>query len=357
MELLVKCKLGGTKRFLRYAEKQRNLPLLEQGHELAHHSTVIIEGPYGRMRPLRQFDSVFFIAGSSGGTFIIPLLRDIVDAWKTADVTTGSRWSWSGYSGAATRYLRFVWVVKSRAQYGWFADQLLTVAEDVEQLRGQGHDYELDMSIYVTCDEEFVAGGKDNSGLPGCNTTRGLADEIPSSAPSIQYDEKINMRPTSIDPEDSGIDGAKNAKQSCGPNGTCCCQATIEDEDAISSTDEQYQCCCGKPEPMTTNDEFSTSAESISSDKNSRESPTQTTPITRSIVHPSVNILSGRPQPKTLIRKMLEQALGESAVVVCGPQGLVSNVRQSVVSLSDERAIHKGTGAQGVYLHAEAFEY
>lgn len=68
-------------------------------------------------------------------------------------------------------------------------------------------------------------------------------------------------------------------------------------------------------------------------------------------------MLSGRPHPKNLIRKMLEQALGESAVVVCGPKGLVSNVRQSVVSLSDERAIHKGTGAQGCYLHAENFDY
>lgn len=357
LELLVKCKSGGTKRFLKYAEKHHNLPLLEQGHELAHHSTVIIEGPYGRMRPLRQFDSVFLIAGSSGGTFTIPLLRDIVDAWKTADVTTGSRWLWSGQSGAATRYLRFVWVVKSRAQYRWFADQLLTIAQDVQQLRGLGHDYELDMSIYVTCDEEFVTGGNESSGQQGCSTIRGPADDIPSSRPSIQYDEKIKMHSVSIESESSGIDDAQIAKVSCGPNGTCCCQATIEDEDAISSTDVQNQCCCGTSEPTVTNDESSTSEESISSDEKSREPPTQHAPISRSIVHPSVSTLSGRPQPKTLIRKTLEQALGESAVVVCGPQGLVTNVRQSVVSLSDERAVHKGTGAQGIYLHAEAFEY
>ena len=357
LELLVKCKMGGTKRFLKYAEKQQNLPLLEQGHELAHHSTVIIEGPYGRMRPLRQFDSVFLIAGSSGGTFTIPLLRDIVRAWKTAAATTASHSLWSGQSGAVTRYLRFVWVVKSRAQYRWFADQLLVVAQEVEELRGQGHDYELDMSIYVTCDEEFLTGGKENPGQQGCSTIVGQAEEISSSKPSIQYDEKFEMQSTSIKSESSGIDSGKNAKESCGPNGTCCCQATIEDEDAISSTDVQYQCCCGKSEPIITNDESSTSAESMSSDKSSRENLTQNAPITTSIVHPSVSTFSGRPQPKNLIRKTLEQALGESAVVVCGPQGLVSNVRQSVVSLSDERAVHKGTGAQGIYLHAEAFEY
>jgi hypothetical protein len=42
-------------------------------------------------------------------------------------------------------------------------------------------------------------------------------------------------------------------------------------------------------------------------------------------------------------------------VVVCGPQGLVSDVKGDVVGLSDERGVHKGTGAQGVYLHTESF--
>ena len=70
-----------------------------------------------------------------------------------------------------------------------------------------------------------------------------------------------------------------------------------------------------------------------------------------------LRIFSGRPHPRSIIRKVLEQALGESGVVVCGPEGLVDDVRASVVALSDERAIHKGTGAQGVYLHTEAFGY
>lgn len=356
LEFLVKSKLGGTKRFLKFAEKQQNIPLTRTGLELAHHGTVLIEGPYGRLRPLRQFDSVFLIAGSSGGTFTLPLLRDIVHAWKTADSAIGSRWSSSGQLSAATRYLRFVWVVKSRAQYHWFADQLLAVAQDVEQLRTAGHDYELDISIYVTCDEDFVTGGKGSSQQAGCATVHGQLEEITSSESSLQHDEKAKIpalfvgsgplgTPSEQDPQDRG---------SCGPNGTCCCQATIEDEDAVSRLDAQCHCCCGDSEPKATKDGSKTSGESRSSDEKSRELLTLTA---RSIMHPSISTLSGRPQPKNLIRKTLEQALGESAVVACGPQGLVSNVRRSVVSLSDERAVHKGTGAQGIYLHAEAFEY
>ena len=65
--------------------------------------------------------------------------------------------------------------------------------------------------------------------------------------------------------------------------------------------------------------------------------------------------MTGRPHPRSIINHVLEQAEGESAVVVCGPTGLAADVRQSVVSLSDERAVHKGTGAQGIYLHVENF--
>jgi hypothetical protein len=74
-------------------------------------------------------------------------------------------------------------------------------------------------------------------------------------------------------------------------------------------------------------------------------------------VHPSVTVFSGRPSTRNIIRKSLEQACGESAVVVCGPQGLVADVKCDVVALSDERAVHKGTGAQGIYLHTESFGY
>ena len=357
LEFLIKSRLGGTKRYLEYAEKQQNLPLLEHGHDLGQYSTVLIEGPYGRMRPFRQFDSVFLIAGSSGGTFTIPLLRDIVHAWDTTKAEASSRWSLSGLQGAATKYMRFVWVVKSHAQYNWFADQLLAVAQDVERLRERGHDYELDISIYVTCDEDFVARRNPGSQAKKCGIVHGLPEEAPLSKPSLQEDEKVKVGPISIESGSSGLIGEMSTIPSCGPNGTCCCQTTIEDEHAISNIDAKAQCCCGESVPQATEESSDTLAEPVSSTVQSGKPSTPRTQIEAKVTSPLINVFSGRPQPINLIRKMLEQALGESAVAVCGPQGLVSNVRQSVVSLSDERAIHKGTGAQGIYLHTEAFEY
>jgi len=58
-----------------------------------------------------------------------------------------------------------------------------------------------------------------------------------------------------------------------------------------------------------------------------------------------------------IIRKTAEVALGEMAAVVCGPSGLIQSTRNAVVAISDDRAVHEGTGAQGIYVHAEAFGY
>jgi NAD(P)H-flavin reductase len=57
------------------------------------------------------------------------------------------------------------------------------------------------------------------------------------------------------------------------------------------------------------------------------------------------------------IRWPVELAHGETAVAVCGGRPLVAKVRNAVASLSDERAVHKGTGAQGIHLHVEEYSF
>lgn len=147
------------------------------------------------------------------------------------------------------------------------------------------------------------------------------------------------------------------ALRACEREGTCCCTKTIEDEDQAGKSASQRECCCN--DSSSSGSDSGTSSLSDTSTKSS--SPLQSfeklSPQSTSPVHPSEAVFTGRPQTRRLIRRFLEQALGESAVVICGPQGLMDSVRKSVVALSDERAAHKGTGAQGVYLHIEGFEY
>lgn len=69
----------------------------------------------------------------------------------------------------------------------------------------------------------------------------------------------------------------------------------------------------------------------------------------------SIHYALGRPNIANFVREPVEASAGETSVVVCGGKSLTSTVRNSVAALSDERAVHKGTGAQGIHLHVEEF--
>jgi predicted ferric reductase len=153
MEFYVKAENGGTKRFFRHAEKSTSLT-----ETPTKTRTVAIEGPYGCLRPLRQFDSVILLAGSTGGTFTIPLLRNLLQGWKENAGTSASESSslFKAPSGSATRHIRFVWIVKSRGQLSWFASQLSSVYSEFQSLQELLRDIKLEMSIYITCDPSFT---------------------------------------------------------------------------------------------------------------------------------------------------------------------------------------------------------
>ncbi|KAE9380165.1 metalloreductase [Stipitochalara longipes BDJ] len=264
IEFVVRAKKGATKRFFKYAEKAYpSLPSNSSPRKVGR--SVLIDGPYATIRPLRQFDSLVFLAGSTGATFTTPLMRDIVQHWK--GVSAALTPFFDPPVGAVTRYIKFVWVVKRSSAVSWFASQLDQVIRDVEGIRNQGHDIAINIDIYVTSE-----------------------DEISSSQSSINGD-RIEASETSSEKE-IALHTISLSKL----NGT-------------------------------------------------------------NLVDSQISILPGRPEVTSIIRSTAETALGEMAVVVCGPPGLVQSTRNAAVRVSDERAVHKGTGAQGIYVHAEAFGY
>ncbi|ORY18707.1 ferric-chelate reductase [Clohesyomyces aquaticus] len=350
MEFLVKAESGGTKRFFRHAEKTHGLPASSVESRM---KTVAIEGPYGCLRPLRQFDSVVLLAGSAGATFTIPLLRDILQGWRENLHPIRERSSlFSVPKGAVTRHVRFVWVVKSRGQLGWFSEHLSAVLSDFEVLQQTRRDLKLEITVYITCDDSLTderktlvsaitAPSMDTPPKDLQESQRGTV-ELRSRTPSLNEKEKGQDRKAQVI-EVSATSASLKAKAGS-TNRACCCRTTV---DETSSADGISPCTC--------------SQDRASNDPNRPLSTTSSAPSSSaqkaSILHPSILVFSGRPSPNNIIRKSLEQALGESAVVVCGPQGLVADVKQEVCSLSDERAVHKGTGAQGIYLHTESFGY
>ena len=66
---------------------------------------------------------------------------------------------------------------------------------------------------------------------------------------------------------------------------------------------------------------------------------------------------SSRPDIAAFIRAAVEATGGETSVVACGGPSLTSRVRNCVASLSDERAVHKGTGAQGIHCFVEEYSF
>ena len=387
MEFFVKAESGGTRRFARHAEKTArsdvpiryvttNSPEEDTVFEAQkHHSqlencvvsrisvliicrtkTVTIEGPYGCLRPLRQFDSVVLLAGSTGATFTLPLLRDILQGWKenAAGIADGKQGLFSPHVGAATRHVRFVWVVKSRSQLGWLSEHLSSVSTEFETLQERLRDVKLELTVYITCDDTFTEEHK--SLLSAISSPKQKVESAPEHGP-VQYQGGL----LSVNSEEKDLpkDGVKELakidsevtgelQESCGPNGTCCCRTAIDE--TASPASKSACCCCSSSKE--------TSVNKITQRPASQTSSTPPSSLKQQLlVHPSITIFSGRPKIRDIIRRSLEQALGESAVVVCGPTGLVADVKRDVCSLSDERAVHKGTGAQGIYLHTESYSY
>ena len=351
MEFLVRSKSGGTKQFFNHAEKHCRLPFIEDDANKTHMAAVTIEGPYGRLRPLQQFDSVVLIAGGCGSTFTVPLLRDLILSCKPLSEKRASPTIYEKPTGAGTRSVRFVWVVKSRQQFEWFAAQLILVAQEVEQLKSDRHGFSMEMSIYITCDEILNA----QAIVPShpAPTEQGGSAEVAQFIKSSDANGKAKGSNLSVHSIAVEPDGEQTKMSNCGTSNSCCCTRAIDDESKTVGLTEE--CLCSNDNRIIRSD-AEIDIQSLGSNGASSLSVTPEKAKGRS-VHPDITILTGRPCPNIILRKVLEQALGESAVVVCGPPGLVDDVRQSVAVLSDERAIHKGTGAQGIYLRTEAFDY
>lgn len=328
MEFLVRAEKGGTRRFFHHASTQDNVlgSCEAASPSVKQERTVFIDGPYGLHRPLRQFGSVILLTGGVEVTFIMPCLRDIVAGWKqeAQQQSTGKRHT-------VTKRVRFVWVIKSYTQLSWFEEQLQSVLEDVAECRRLQPDIpiEIDMTTHITCNETLEG----PVAICSQTHTRGLYSPVPLTDVDERGPTALNngvtVQPV---PSSSSSNQQRQAQEGSLPSG-CCCMSHVRDENETIS--KKSLCICSEHTPAATT---STQTQSV------EKSPSNST-----------STISGRPQPRAIIRKVLEKAEGESAVAVCGPKGLSDDVRRSVVALSDERAVHKGTGAQGIYLHVEGF--
>lgn len=284
---------GFTKRIMASANNSATALLShskqeDQTAQVASHRA-LLHGPYGGSpSDFAAFDSICLVAGSTGITYILPILQNIAER----AALNGKR--------LPLRRVHVVWCIKETNWVNWVNDEISTA---VSWLGEAG--VEADVSIYVTCADEFTN--------------------------------------QSAEPKECGCECDKSL-------GPCCC--VVVDEDGEGVEDAQAL------KPTSTGSQSKGKAAAVS------EKPTTSTSsllepgrqtATRLPILPCAAFYSGRPEIPEVLGSLLEGADGESGVAVCGPIGLSVTVRNSVVRLSDQRAIHKGTGAQGCYVHVEAF--
>ena len=188
----------------------------------------------------------------------------------------------------------FIWIVKNTSWTSWTAPELTSASE---MLHAAG--IVLSIRIHVTCDDNLTTGEGSESKECDCSCDKSL--------------------------------------------GPCCCVNVEEDAKSIREIVDE------KGIPVDDQKSTRVIVQSRSNTSSSLNSGT------RSSILPCATFKSGRPDFYSMLWELLEQAEGETGVAVCGPLGLSSDVRRTVVRCSDERAVHKGTGAQGIYLHSECF--
>ncbi|KAK5134686.1 hypothetical protein LTR08_006201 [Meristemomyces frigidus] len=198
------------------------------------------------------------------------------------------------------RRVQFGWCIKQTSWVNWINDEIEAA---VGKLRSAG--IEVEVSIYVTCADAFTDEGTESKEC-GCECDKS--------------------------------------------QGPCCCTVVDEDGEGLADADAIKSSSAAQPSTSTVTEKAGSTAGSTASILETRQQA-----ATRLSILPCASFFSGRPNIPELLATLLDGADGESGVAVCGPIGLGVAVRNSVVRLSDQRAIHKGTGAQGCYLHVESY--
>ena len=200
------------------------------------------------------------------------------------------------------RRIEFVWVVKQVCWTSWVTEELTSAVQD---LKAKG--IEVKVTIHATCDDSFT----------------GLSDQ--------------------------------NAKSGCACDlslGPCCCEAEIqadpplEGEGLQDSSDEITELKSRGSLSIRKEKEVTTTTTALGKISSTFSNPE---------ILPFAAFVSGRPDMLDMVWNLAEQAEGEMAVLACGPLGLSTGIRNCVARVSDERAVHRGTGAEGIYLHVESF--
>ena len=276
--------------------------------------TALIDGPYGTTpwdADLATYTTLVLIAGSTGITHTIAHLLSL--AHRASSSSSSSSSETGRISRLPLRTIHFIHLIKSLSHVSWLSSELQSA---LDALRVAGID--VNLRIYVTCDDAMtdvdtssgLLGGK----ISGCGCDRSLGPCCCTNVGQMEINSVVRAFAQKRRGEEAGRDEKRAV------------------DDAITSL---------SPPTFTSGDKGKGSASAVVRAASSSSSSQHTTnEINTTTIHPS------RPNLPQLLHGIVAAPAaveGETGVVVCGSIGLSAAVRNAVVQVSDERAVHKGS--------------
>ncbi|KAF3103480.1 hypothetical protein TWF102_003671 [Orbilia oligospora] len=296
LHLLISSRAGFSKQLHRKCGPADNAPVVLKA---------FIEGPYGSPPTWNTFETVVLIATSTGVTFTLPILEEI--------------------------------------------------ASNPACARGKGVD--VFINIAVTCgtmktakDGKFVVGSDDGDSFGAAGSVASKGSEY-LLLKTVEKDGTVDeITPVNGEPVASCCAGKKEIpapppKSCCAepsePKATSPSQAaqahtrtiSTSSSNSSASDEEGAPCCCAAGTGNSCCETVCTCG--FSSD--------------------DIEFSCGRPLISKMILPPIELAEGETVVACCANRRLMDDVRNYVGRVCDERAVHKGSGAQGVLCWTEGF--
>lgn len=293
IQLLIEKKGGFTKR-LHTKAQSASTPV-----------TAILTGPLGKPPTWKAFETLVMISASTGITFTLPILESII-APNLCQATLNNA------KTGCVRRIDFLHVVRKKHATKGYIERLEQALVKAEQAG-----VELRIRVAVTC-ERCGCCGNNCQCHNFCN---------PPAQPQVLEGTTQGSNPEKDTDTISMIGGSEESASSS-------MEKKPLPTDAITERS-------GTPK---TNSTLSTPPGSVAPRLTTRQ------PVLQNVLW-----TSNRPNIEEWIRNAVEATGGETMVAVCGGKSLVACVRTTTAALSDERGVHKGTGAQGISVWSEHY--
>ncbi|KAF3935048.1 hypothetical protein ABW20_dc0106511 [Dactylellina cionopaga] len=307
----------------------------------------LVDGPYGSPPVWNTFETVVLIATSTGITFTLPILEEIAA------------------NPACVRRIHFHWTVRHVSDLKLLTKRLARLG-----VKARANGVDVLINVAVTCGTMKHAGGKFVIGSDDGDSARRASSEASKGS----GDRLLKL--SSMEKKEIGHDEITpvniTTKDVTPTPGSCCANKAVPAAEVLPQP--PASCCAPKLEPQSntstsqqTNTRSSSTASGTSSTSSGDDELTPCcctagtsnscceTVCTCGFSSSDIEFSCGRPSIERMILPPVEIAEGETVVACCANRRLMDDVRNYVGKVSDERAVHKGSGAQGVLCWTEGF--